>query len=267
MIDINEVAKELSGGKSLDELRAAANRKQQRSLENVGKLSEHGKEYLATIWNNQNESKEKKVLISYNQEGNYDTAKKYFWEMILQREKEIAILKNISSYKIFFTPDQADVIRNILKWLINDSSSTLKLDKCVWLYGEVGTFKTELMQLLAKFSQHHNLSKKFFFVDWSIDYEDFITDDKKYQSLIQFNRCFDEFLKKTNDVSDFGNKENPNETLIEVRYKKYQAFGQKTILISNFAPIEAQEMLSKQAYDRIRGMFVSIQMPGTSKRT
>ena len=266
MIDINEVAKELSGGKSLDELRAAANRKQQRSLENVGKLSEHGKEYLATIWSDENDGKEKKKIISYDQEGNYDMAKKYFREMILCRGMEIAALKNIASYPIVFTPEQACAIKNLLKWLINDNTSELRLDKGVWLYGEVGTFKTELMQLMAKFSQQHNLSKKFQFVDWSIDYEDFILDVKKYEMLIRLNRCFDEFLKKTNDVKDFGNVENPNETLIELRYKYFQAFGQKSIFVSNFAPSDAKTLLSKQAYDRLRAMVSSIEMPGQSKR-
>ena len=266
MIDINEVAKQAAGGKSLDELRAAAERKKQISLQNVGEVSEHGKTYLATIWNDENDGKEKKKIISYNQEGNYDTAKKYFWEMILCRGMEIAALKNLDSYPIVFTPDQADVIKNLLKWLINDNTSTLKLDKGIWLYGEVGTFKTELMQLMAKFSQQHNLSKKFHFVDWSIEYEDFILDVKKYEMLIRLNRCFDEFLKKTNDVKDFGNIENPNETLIELRYKYFQAFGQKSIFVSNFAPADAKTLLSKQAYDRLRAMVLSIEMPGTSKR-
>jgi hypothetical protein len=265
MIDINEIAKAAAGGRSLEELKASAQRAVERKREAVGQLSEHGKDYLANIWN-ANKVDNAKGVISYEQEGDYEHTRKAFWERILIRGEEIAKLKNIANYPIVFTQEQGEVIKDLLKWLINDNTSSLPLNKGIWLHGEVGTFKTELMQIMAKFSQDHNLSKKFHFVDWSISYEDFITDAKTYESLIRLNRCFDEFLKKTNDVKDFGNAENPNETLIEVRYKKFQAYGQKTIIISNFSPNYALNVLSTQAGDRMKSMFGSIEMPGTSKR-
>jgi hypothetical protein len=277
MADIEKTALELSGGRDLSQLRESMERLAKRMKGGANdegfvlEVSDYGKEYLQNIWNPKPQNCS--PVISYAQEMEYSEARLAVGRMVLRRGAEIAAIKGLSNYKIEFSPDQAAVIESLVKWVINDSSSTLPLSKGVWLWGGVGVFKTEIMKIISKFSltqkvNEKHLSKAFHFVDWSLEYNNSIKQNIEISQGMQYDyRCFDEFLKYTEDKKEFGNTYNPNEDLIARRYPRFNSSGQKSLFVSNFSPDFAAGALSQQAYDRLCAMVTSTQMPGESKRT
>jgi hypothetical protein len=277
MTDIEKQALELSGGRDLSQLRESMERLAKRMKGGANdegfvlEVSDYGKDYLKNIWNPKPQNCS--PVISYAQEMEYSEARLAVGRMVLRRGAEIAAIKGLSNYKIEFSPDQAAVIESLVKWVINDSSSTLPLSKGVWLWGGVGVFKTEIMKIISKFSltqkvNDKHLSKAFHFVDWSLEYNNSIKQNIEISQGMQYDyRCFDEFLKHTEDKKEFGNTYNPNEDLIARRYPRFNSSGQKSLFVSNFSPDFAAGALSQQAYDRLCAMVTSIQMPGESKRT
>jgi hypothetical protein len=277
MTDIEKQALELSGGRDLSQLRESMERLARRMKgganeeDFVLEVSDYGKDYLKNIWNPKPQNCS--PVISYAQEMEYSEARLAVGRMVLRRGAEIAAIKGLSNYKIEFSPDQAAVIESLVKWVINDSSSTLPLSKGIWLWGGVGVFKTEIMKIISKFSltqkvNEKHLSKAFHFVDWSLEYNNSIKQNIEISQGMQYDyRCFDEFLKHTEDKKEFGNTYNPNEDLIARRYPRFNSSGQKSLFVSNFSPDFAAGALSQQAYDRLYAMVTSTQMPGQSKRT
>ena len=83
---------------------------------------------------------------------------------------------------------------------------------------------------------------------------------------IQLNKCFDEFGRHSGAVMRFGNPLNITETLIEQRYIRFEASGQKTHFISNYSPDEAMQMLSPAIRDRLKKMCQSVKFGEKSHR-
>ena len=188
--------------------------------------------------------------------------------MIKDRAMQIGAVRNCD-YKILLTKDQGEVITNLIKWLINDPSGELDLAKGFWLFGKPGVFKTEFVRLMQDFSENNKLTKAFRYTDWSMEY-DIALMDNKGGDIIQvnqmFNRCFDEFGRKTMPINRFGNKVDANEAIIESRYVRFKRYRQITCFVSNYHPASIQKILSEMAFDRIREMVKSIEMPGESYR-
>ncbi len=268
MNDVNQIAQQLAHGRTLEELRdRMAGNVTATPYQRPAEKAESELAYWQRVYGAKPERKARAYIPAHTQDLDYEEARKALWGMVLDRGVEIAAAKNLPYYEIKFDQEQAAVIRNLLKWLINDPTSTLPLAKGVWLFGEPGTFKTEIMQILSSFSMARKLSKAFHFVDWSLEYDKFLLDGVPMsEQHKQFNRCFDEFLKKTEDVKKYGNVTNPNESIIEARYRRFKNYGQKTLFVSNFSPVIAQQQLSTQAFDRLSEMVSSILMPGNSKR-
>lgn len=269
-MDIEKFATQMANGKTLEDLRQRMSQSAKAASASTRTTEEVERElaYWHGVYSAQRRGNTVSFApLSYAQEMDYENARKSVWNLVLDRGYEIAAAKNLPFYEVKFDQAQADTVRNLLKWLINDEGSALPLAKGVWLWGEPGTFKTEIMQILSAFGLARGLSKAFHFVDWSLEYDKFLLDGVHFsETHKQFNRCFDEFLKKTEDVKRWGNVTNPNESLIESRYRRFKKFGQKSLFISNFSPAVAQEQLSTQGFDRLTEMVASIKMPGTSKR-
>lgn len=276
MADLEKTALELSGGRDLSQLRESMERLAKRMKGGANEegfvleASDYGKDYLKNIWNPKPQNCS--PMISYEQEMEYSEARLAVGRMVLRRGAEIAAIKGLETYKIEFSPEQAAVIESLIKWVINDKTSILPLSKGVWLWGGVGVFKTEIMKIISKFSltqkvNEKHLTKAFHFVDWSLEYTNSVKHKTEISQGMQYDyRCFDEFLKHTEDKKEFGNTYNPNEDLIARRYPRFAHSGQKSLFVSNFSPDFAFDTLSQQSFDRLYAMVTSIQMPGQSKR-
>jgi len=262
--EIEKLAKELSGGRTLEQLRESQSR--QGNARVVGNT-----EAVAAYWERVFSGKKMQrvtMVAPLIQQVDFETARTEFKELIKDRAQEIAVTKNLAQYKIELSPDQGLIAIALLKWLINDPTGPLDIAKGFWLYGEPGTFKTELVKLLQRYAQQRELFKQFQFTDWSLEYDIALMDGKS--DMIQVNeqafRCFDEFGRKSMPINRFGNKVDANESIIESRYQRFKKYRQFSMFVSNYDPKQIQSILSPMAFDRLTEMVQSIKMPGISHR-
>ena len=260
--DIGAIAAEYAGGRTVEQLRESMNRSATKREHTANTAAATA--YIQSL-------PERKAAGTYVlptvQEMEYTEARRAFGAMLLQREAVLKVLKGNDDFKVVFDESQKAVVSDLLKWVINDQTSRIPLQKGIWLWGAPGTFKTELTKLLSAFSLSQKLTKAFEFVDWSVEFEKLVND--KIQIVkpnVSGNRAFDEFLKYSTELKSYGNVENPTEALISQRYTRFIGYGWKTIIVTNAHPNEAEKMLSPQAFDRICQMCQSVEMPGKSKR-
>lgn len=261
--NIDELARALSGNRTVEQLRDAQNRRS-----NAGVIG--NSEAVAAYWGKvfSGEKMQRVTMVApLVQQIDFETARVEFREVIKDRALEIGIAKN-QEYKIELAPEQGVVVVTLLKWLINDPTCPIDIAKGFWLYGEPGTFKTELVGLLMRYAEQRELFKAFKFTDWSLEYDVALMDGKS--DMIQVNeqafRCFDEFGRKSMPINRFGNKVDANESIIESRYCRFKKYRQFTMFVSNYDPMQIKSILSPMAFDRLTEMVTSIRMPGNSKR-
>ena len=268
-IPLDDIAADESGGKTLEDLRQAHNRK---ALVNwKDSLNDHHIENWKKFFSDIGKPPRKGNFIGPEpliQQIDFETARHEFRELIKDRSVEIAIAKNVSEYKIELTKEQGAVVIDLLKWLINDPSGNLDIAKGWWLYGEPGTFKSELANLLRRYAQNRRLFKMFHFTDWSLEYDTALMDGKSDIIMVneQHFRCLDEFGRKAMPINRFGNKVDANESIIESRYIRFKKYRQFTMFVSNYDPAQIKSVLSPMAFDRLTEMAKSIRMPGKSHR-
>lgn len=263
--EIEKLALQFSGGRTLEDLRRGQSR------EGSAGAVVGNSEAVAAYWERVFSGKKMQrvtMVAPLEQVVDFETARVEFRELIKVRATEIATAKNDPSFKILLTPEQGEVVVSLLKWLINDPTGPLDIAKGFWLYGQPGTFKTELVKLLQRYAQQRELFKQFQFTDWSLEYDIALMDGKS--DMIQVNeqqfRCFDEFGRKVMPINRFGNKVDANESIIESRYQRFKRYRQFSMFVSNYDPAQVESILSPMAFSRLREMVKSIKMPGTDKR-
>lgn len=267
MNDINKIAEQLAGGLSLDELR----RKQARTAKERVKTPEEieaEKQYWAKVFAEKPAKPELFMSRSTAQEMGYDDARRRFWAIMQMRAAHIANLENNPEFEWIVTDQFANTLRNMVKYFINDSTGEIPLTKGLFIFGENGTGKTEIMQAFSRFTVQYDLTKQFVFCSMSEVYNR-TRADKEYDPVAineQHDRCFDEFGRQVGPVLRYGDPLDINEAIIEARYTRFRRYGQITHFIANMAPNEAEAQLSPMVFDRLRSMCTSVEFTGKSKR-
>jgi DNA replication protein DnaC len=252
---IQEQAKEAANGKSLDEMRQAfidyANKKNRTGV-TITDLSGAAKP-------------ERKRELALNA-ATYADARKTVIEIMEERAYKKSRLIG-REFKYDFT-GIGDTIKDLIHYFVNSDEGGLDLSKGLFIHGVPGTGKTEIMQVMQEMTSRVNLRSQFNLESLSIMY-DRARGSETYNPIpdaIQLNKCFDEFGRHTGAVMRFGNPLNITETLIEQRYIRHEASGQKTHFISNFSPDEAMQMLSPAIRDRLKKMCQSVKFGEKSHR-
>ena len=252
---IQEQAKEAANGKSLDEMRQAfidyANRKHRTGvtitdLSGVAKPDRKRELAIMTV----TYSDARKAVIEIMEERAYKKSQ------LIGRE-----------FKYDFA-GIGDTIKDLIHYFIASPDSSLELSKGLFLHGVPGTGKTEIMQIMKEMTDRVNLRSQFTIESLSIMY-DRARGSETYNPIpdaVQLNKCFDEFGRHSGAVMRFGNPLNITETLIEQRYIRFEASGQKTHFISNYSPDEAMQMLSPAIRDRLKKMCQSVKFGEKSHR-
>lgn len=269
MPNIDEIAKQLAGGLSLDQLRerqnAAANiAAKPKTPEQI----EVEKQYWAKVFAEKPAKQGLMICRSTAQEMEYEDARRKFWAIMQIRAAHIATLENNPEFEWIIAPEFGAVLKNLVKYFINDCTSKFPLTKGLFVFGENGTGKTETMQAFAAFTEKYNLSKRFVFGSMSEVYSK-ARADKDFDPITpneQHDRCFDEFGRTVGPVIRFGDALDINEAIIEARYNRFRRYGQITHFVANMAPNEAEAKLSPMIFDRLRSMCTSIEFTGKSKR-
>lgn len=197
----------------------------------------------------------------------YEEARRKFWAVLQMRAAAIEVFTE-QPFQWEFDETEIEAIRDLIRYFINDPESKKPLFKGVFLYGAVGTGKTEIMQAFQKFCENENLEKRFKFSSMSKIYTDAKT-NKDFDPIsenVTCDRLFDEFGRYSGAVLNFGESVDINEIIIEQRYERWKRYGQLSHFIANATPNDLGDMFSPMIFDRLREMCFSVLLPGKSKR-
>lgn len=266
--NIDEIARELAHGLSLNELRekqAPKFQMQPTTTENAA--TPEGADYLRRLFAEPGTRQTVMVVRRVAQEMDYADARRKVWALLQMRAAHIETLDN-RPFEWKFDEGEANIVRNLTRYFINDPACEWPLTKGLFLYGAPGTGKTELAQVFARFTEENFLSKQFTYSSLSEIYVR-AKSDKDFDPVtpnVQFDRAFDEFGRHTGPVLRFGEPLDINEAIIEARYERQRRYGQLTHFIANTTPNETQTAFSPMIYDRIRSMCTGVVFTGKSKR-
>lgn len=274
--EIDQLAFKLSNGRSPEELAAAFERQKEKYQKPKATSKEVA--YAQYLYSTQ-----KSVLIGgavdLSQNIAFDAAKLTLKEIMRQRAGEMSELRKkpfqwqferhvieIDGESVVI--DEAETIRGLIRYFINDDSSPYPINKGLFVYGGVGSGKTEIMSCMGKMCERLDLKKAFVFCKMSDIYTKTRT-DKEYDPIepnVSGSRLFDEFARYTGPVLRFGEPIDINEAIIEQRYDRFVRYGQITHILTNTTPNALQEMISPMLFDRIREMCTSVFFPAKSRR-
>lgn len=205
----------------------------------------------------------------------YDEARRKFWAILQFRAAAIETLTG-QPFEWRFTSEEAAILQCLVRYFTNDpepfflpnAKKPVALHKGLFIYGEPGTGKTEIMLALQKFCDAHGMEKAFKFTSMSAVHIQTKT-DKEFDPVsenVQHDRCFDEFCRHAGAVIRFGDALDINEAIVELRYERWKRYGQLSHFIANATPNDVETLFSPMVFDRIREMCTSVPFPGKSKR-
>lgn len=272
MKNLDEIAKQLAGNLSPDQLRERWEARENGAKFARAETSEAERDYWQDVFKPRETGAALFVTRSTRQEMEYEAARRKVWALMQLRAAHISDLQN-TPFEWDMNPDFAAAVRALTKYFINDPTAEydgkpLPLTKGLFVFGAVGTGKTELMQIFERFCRENDLTKAFQFSSLSKIYTDAKAnaDFDPIAPNVCFDRCFDEFGRYVGAVKRWGDDIDINEAILEQRYERFKRYGQFTHLVANLAPNETAEKFSPMLFDRIRSMCTGIYFKGQSKR-
>lgn len=170
--------------------------------------------------------------------------------------------------KLFFTPEQKEVIADITAYFIGDPGSSIPLTKGIFLYGGVGVGKSFIMQTMAKFCELAEIKPMLFKEISTKSLMQEVADEGKVRPIRKYftgNVMLDDLGEERQDVKLYGNTENPMDLLITERYTRFQEKGMITHATSNLPPNKLS-IYGTRLFDRFGDMTHAVLLPGGSKR-
>jgi hypothetical protein len=266
--NLDDIARELAGGMSLEQLRAAQDRPKMAA--EAPDMSPEERAYWDRVFAQAERKKAPTGLVrNHTPVMDYDTAKARAWAFFKARAYELRAIKGEPEFWWQFTDEQREVVANLIRYFVNDPACPWSLTKGVFLYGSLGVGKTEIMRILSRWAENEGIPKLFHFVSLSQVYDRAQT-DKEYdpiQENVQFDRCFDEIGFKTGTVNRFGNDIDITETILAQRYDRNRRYGQITHIISNLDTNDLIKAISPRIFDRLHELCTGVRYPGKSHRS
>ena len=220
----------------------------------------------------------------------------YFERIHKQKETEKAIKVTTDQFKELFWKEGKKYFANekrlfnvdennklfldvICRYFANDLSfekvTNGELRKGLLIYGNCGTGKSSMFDIVQRVSLKYNLRHLYF---TNISVHDVVNQFNKEstqnkleggESIIdKYSRGpvhFDD-LGTEKMVQAWGIKENLFDRLLQTRYNGFKAKGTKTFVTTNLSIQELQRNYSKQVKDRLYQMFNFIELNGESRR-
>lgn len=272
MPNLEEIARKLAGNLSPEQMRERWAARENGDKFTAPERSDSERAYWQEVFREREPANALFVTRSTRQEMEYNAARSKVWALMQLRAAHISDLQN-EPFEWDMTPEFAAALRGLTKYFINDPSAEhdgkpLPLTKGLFIYGAVGTGKTEIMLIFERFCRDNNLTKAFQFSSLSKIYTDAkaSADFDPIAPNVCFDRCFDEFGRYTGAAKRYGDDLDINEAILEQRYERFKRYGQLTHLVSNMDTNEAKDRFSPMIFDRVRSMCSGIYFKGESKR-
>lgn len=227
-------------------------------------IAHHKKEYFKKLQSDTTQSQhnprlEKKQLMDF------DEGKLHFHKMLLS-----------SFHDTTFKYDQYNtlVIKKLFMYIIQDprlespemEGGPWSLKKGIFIFGGIGTGKTNLMRVLSMFSRAFKLESHFKMNDFEESNEE-CQGKKGIAYLKNFERgdwCHDELIPKR--VKSMGNELDPAKTIIRKNYDRYCKSGNPTHYTSNVKIHELNEIMGARIYSRLQHMCNFVYLGGPNRR-
>lgn len=155
--------------------------------------------------------------------------------------------------------DNKEVITEILKWLICDSSCKLELHKGLFICGGIGTGKTMILDILADMVQ---ISRKTVIIYDAQTINDMYSTIEGKNKLSQGLIGIDDIGTENKSIKVFGTEKAPLYDLLNTRYR----YRRLTLATTNIAPNKIVNHYDERFADRCREMFNIIGLTGKSRR-
>jgi DNA replication protein DnaC len=192
-------------------------------------------------------------------------AKKIVWVIMQDMLKERGMSFDFDNYN-------KQVLDNLVRYYIRDTTFDGVLDKGICLFGDVGRGKTFLMEVFSEFAMTYDLPTAFLLIDMkSISREAQEQGAKVVTQYTQGVRSYDDvgFEEK---AKNFGNNICVFTELINISYNKFVKSGKLCHITTNLAMDASfglgtfNEHYGARVTDRCKEMFNFIYLGGDSKR-
>jgi DNA replication protein DnaC len=270
MTELDTLTANLAHGMSLAEMREKMQRDPYKArAPRPQEALEAERAYWDTVWNTEPRRLEGlRFGRAFEQEMSYDEARKRFWAAMQMQAAHVAMRENRPDFEYTIDADLARNLRAIVKWAINDPTGEIPITKGLFLFGQTGTGKSDMIEVLARFASTYSLAKQFTITQMSDVYTR-AREDKDYQPVqdcLHGDRAFDEFGRHTGPVMRYGDPLDISEAVVEARYNRFKRYGQLSHFVANMTPNECSTVFSPVVFDRIRHMCHSIHFTGESRR-
>ena len=186
-------------------------------------------------------------------------------------EEAIMVLQaiiRISGKNLIYTETEKEIIRNLIKYFLNDGTGKYDIKKGIYMYGFYGSGKTQLLQLFQAFTNLLNYNK-FDKINYKILNDKIkIQGIKAAENISKYNNLFVDDLGFLNEskINSFGNTYDLLMSIVNERYEKWFYSNIKTFYTTNILIDNIKEIYGEGISGRIIDSCNLIKFTETSHR-
>lgn len=175
-------------------------------------------------------------------------------------------------------PSMKELMNDIFRWCIMDDTGRYNPDKGLWLYGDIGTGKTTMLEIVKRFCRYYRPWQDSdgsgrYFVPYSFRISNAVKvcDDFSrhgYAGIDTYidstRQAFDELGSESVAVGHFGTVQNVFQYILQRRYEmRHTGFTHAT---TNMELSEISQRYGARIWDRCKEMFNFVEFSGASWR-
>lgn len=193
----------------------------------------------------------------------------FFYKQIVYKETGKKIDENS------FDGNMKDICSAFVKYCIGVKNDLFDMRKSVLLWGSYGVGKSTIvlagymmMKHIAQTTKWNDRGFKMISLSELFFRSRNESDLTEYNKIIEGNYCFDEMKEDQFKIKHYGSEIKIIGSLFEMRHNKWKMNNTRTIITSNVAPSEMEDLLGgdKVLMSRIKQEYCAIELKGKNKR-